>query len=241
MRRRSEGLTVLNPVWNSPLRARLRALTPLPLLRVSQLLRGHDPVRRTDMWDSGDRLEMGRYSYSRPLVNYWKEAGEPARVRIGSFSSISEDAIMMIGSEHPVDRVSTFPFRIVFGLPGAFEDGFPFSKGDIVIGSDVWLGRGARILSGVTVGDGAVIAASAVVTRDVRPYAIVGGNPAREIRRRFGDQQVEALLRIRWWEWSDDEILDAVPLLTSAQIDEFIARHDPARSGTARPGADPIP
>lgn len=216
-------------VAGSRLRARIRGLTPIPLRRLSQVLRGYDPVPRADFWDIGNRLEIGRHSYGKPMIRHWKQAGEAPRVKVGSFCSISEDVIVMIGSEHPVDRVSTFPFRIVFGLPGAYEDGFPFSRGDIVIGNDVWIGRGARILSGVTVGDGAVVGASAVVTRNVRPYAIVAGNPAVEIRRRLGDDQVEALLRIRWWEWDDDKVIDATPLITSSRVDEFIARFDPRR------------
>jgi len=214
-------------VVRSRLRKRIRALTPIPLRRVSQLLRGHEPTPRADFWDIGERLQVGRHSYGRPMVRYWKECGEPARVNVGSFCSIAEDVILMLGSEHPVDRVSTFPFRIVFGLPGAYKDGFPFSRGDITIGNDVWIGRGARILSGVTVGDGAVIGASAVVTRDVRPYAIVAGNPANEVRRRFGDDQVEALLRISWWDWPDEKIVASVPLISSTELDDFIAQFDP--------------
>lgn len=217
-----------SPYRVSPLRRRLRRITPVTLKRVYRLLRG--VYRLLTGWGIGDRLSIGRHSYGEPLVRVWKEAN-PAWVRIGNFVCISEDVVLMLGSEHRTDRVSTFPFRIVFGLPGAYEDGFPYSKGDIVIGSDVLIGRGARILSGVKIEDGAVIAASALVAKDVRPYAIVGGNPAREIRRRFSDEQIEALLRIRWWDWADEEIIRAVPLLNSAPVEEFIERYDPTRGG----------
>jgi acetyltransferase-like isoleucine patch superfamily enzyme len=216
------------PFKVSRFRAWLRRLVPVALKRVTRMLRGHEPIPRADFWDIGERLELGRHSYGQPLVRRWKEADDSVRVRIGSFVTIGEDVIMMLGSEHRVDRASTFPFRIVFGLPGAYEDGFPFSKGDIVIGSDVGIDRGARIFSGVTIGDGAVIRGSAVVTKDVRPYAIVAGNPAVEQGRRFSDEQVEALLRIRWWEWEDRAVLDAVPLLNDeSRVDEFIQRYDP--------------
>jgi hypothetical protein len=97
------------------------------------------------------------------------------------------------------------------------------SRGDIVIGSDVWIGLNVFIGSGVTIGDGAVIGAHAVVTRDVPPYAVAGGNPARVIRYRFSETQIEALLAIRWWDWSDEVVDRYLPLITSPDIDAFIA------------------
>lgn len=115
------------------------------------------------------------------------------------------------------------------GLEGAFEDGLPETKGDIVIGNDVWIGRGARVLSGVTVGDGAVIGAYAAVGSNIPPYAIVVGNPAKEIGKRFGPHEIEALLRIAWWDWSDEEIEKAVPFLNSDDVQGFIARYSSTR------------
>lgn len=108
-------------------------------------------------------------------------------------------------------------------LEGAGADGFPTIRGDTVVGSDVWVGRLSIIMSGVTIGDGAVVGAGAVVTRDVPPFAIVGGNPARVIRYRMTEPQREALLRIRWWDWPRERIVQAVPRLASADIDGFIA------------------
>jgi acetyltransferase-like isoleucine patch superfamily enzyme len=172
---------------------------------------------------------MGRHSYGEPLVRWYQGDDESLRVRIGSFVAIADDVVMMIGGEHRIDWVSSYPFRVMFDRPDKFTDGHPASKGDIVIGNDVWIGRGARILSGVTVGDGAAIGAYSVVSKDVRPYAIVAGNPAREVRRRFNDEQVEALLRIRWWDWDDAAVHAAVDELNSERIDAFIAKHDPAR------------
>ena len=180
-----------------------------------------------DYFDIGDRLEIGRHTYGKPLVRWYPGDDESLRVRIGSFVAIADDVVMMIGGEHRPDWVSTYPFRIRFEMPGGYEDGHPASKGDIVVGNDVWIGRGARFLSGVKVGDGAVIGAYSVVGGDVRPYAIVAGNPAREVRRRFSDEQVEALLRIRWWDWDDEKIKEAVPQLCSDSIDEFVSSHDP--------------
>jgi len=174
---------------------------------------------------SSERLTMGRCSYGDPLVATFP--GDTACVRVGAFSSIGPDVILMDGGDHRVDWISTFPFRAVLDLPGAYQDGHPLSHGDIEIGNDVWIGRGARVRSGVSIGDGAVIGGYAVVTRDVRPYAIVAGVPARELRRRFSEEQVAALERIAWWLWPMEEIERHVPQLCSADIDAFIREHLP--------------
>ena len=172
---------------------------------------------------TSDRLEMGPHSYGEPLIPTFP--GDTGRVRVGAFVSIALDVVIMDGGNHRTDWVSTYPFRARFGLPGAYEDGHPRIKGDVNIGNDVWIGRGARIMGGIEVGDGAVVAGYSVVTRDVRPYAIVAGNPAREIRRRFSDEQVQALLEIAWWDWPLERVLEAVPQLCSENVDRFIAAH----------------
>jgi acetyltransferase-like isoleucine patch superfamily enzyme len=169
------------------------------------------------------RLTMGRASYGRPLIPTFP--GDDAHVRVGSFVSIAHDVTLMDGGNHRADWVTVFPLRACLGLPGAYADGHPTSKGDILIGNDVWIGRGARVLSGVTIGDGAVIAGYSVVTKDVRPYAIVAGNPAREVRRRFSDEQVDALLEIAWWDWPMRRIVACVAELSDPDIDHFILRH----------------
>jgi acetyltransferase-like isoleucine patch superfamily enzyme len=169
------------------------------------------------------RLTMGPHSYGEPLIPTYP--GDSSQVRVGAFVSIALDVVLLDGGNHRTDWVSTYPFRARFNLPGAYADGHPASKGDVVVGNDVWIGRGARVLSGVTIGDGAVVAGYSVVTRDVRPYAIVAGNPAREIRRRFTDDQVDALLAIAWWKWPLAKVLECVPSLCDANVDSFIARH----------------
>jgi chloramphenicol O-acetyltransferase type B len=174
---------------------------------------------------SSERLSMGRCSYGDPLVATFP--GDTASVRIGAFCSIGPDVILMDGGDHRLDWVTTFPLRAYLELPGAYEDGHPRSRGDIEIGNDVWIGRGARVRSGVSVGDGAVIGAYAVVTHDVRPYAVVAGVPAREVRRRFGEEQVQALLRIAWWEWPMEAIEANVARLCDADVDGFIGEHLP--------------
>jgi chloramphenicol O-acetyltransferase type B len=123
--------------------------------------------------------------------------------------------------------VTTYPFSVLWPESPAVP-GHPQTRGPVVVGSDVWLGFGCTILSGVTIGDGAVVGAGAVVRDDVAPYAIVTGNPATEVRKRFDPQTVTALLEIAWWTWDDDAIARALPTLQAGDVHEFIAR---ARAG----------
>jgi acetyltransferase-like isoleucine patch superfamily enzyme len=173
-------------------------------------------------------IEMGRHSAERPVIRgYYSTEGE-AHVQVGSFTGIHASVVFVLGGYHYMDWVTTFPIRDrLMGKKGA--DG-PFAKGSTEVGSDVWIGYEAMVLSGVKIGHGAVVGARAVVTKDVRPYAIVAGNPARELKRRFSDEQVEALLRIKWWEWPDEKVFELADLICSPRVDEFIERFDPARS-----------
>lgn len=143
------------------------------------------------------------------------------RLIIGSFCSIgSGAAFVMAGNQgHRSDWISTFPFFWMPDVPffAGAENGFR-SAGDTVVGNDVWIGSEAVIMPGVRIGDGAVIGTRSLVTRDVEPYAIVGGNPARLLRKRFGDADIARLLELRWWDWSDAALQVAMPILTSGDI-----------------------
>lgn len=180
-------------------------------------------------------VTVGRYSYGTPRVHVWRSADSRrrfgGRVRIGSFVSIARDVEILTGGNHRVDWATTFPLRRILRLEGADDDGHPDSNGDVHIGNDVWIGMGARILSGVTIGDGAVVAAFSVVTADVSPYAIVAGNPAREIRHRFTDEQIVRLLELAWWDRPLDWIVSTVPLLSSSDVEALLERSKPADSG----------
>ncbi len=176
-------------------------------------------------------LVMGNMSYYAP--NVVKYAGDTGRVLIGNFASVAPDADFYVGGLHRTEWVSQYGLRAMLGLPGAGEDGFTHGRGDIVVGSDTWVTNGVTVMSGVTIGDGAVVGTKAVVARDVRPYAVVVGNPAREIRRRFSDEQVDALLRIRWWDWPTEKVSQHIELLCGPDVDAFIARFDPACGGGA--------
>jgi acetyltransferase-like isoleucine patch superfamily enzyme len=169
-------------------------------------------------------VTVGKNTYGVPKVYTFR--GNATRLHIGSYTSITSGVRILLGGNHPTEWVSTFPFRAKLNIPGAFSDGMPSSKGDIRIGSDVWIGLDAIILSGVTIGDGAVITAGSVVTRDIAPYVIAGGVPAKPIALRFPEKTIEKLLNIRWWNWDEEKIRGAIPLLSSAEVEMFIKQYD---------------
>ena len=164
------------------------------------------------------RVVVGRGTYGIPAIHTF--AHDESRLLIGNYSSIG--GTYLLGGQHAIDHVTTYPLRINMNLEGAGHDGNPMPRGDTVIGSDVWTGYGCWILSGVTIGDGAVVATGSVVTKDVPPFAIVGGGPAKLIRYRHSEEQIESLLKIKWWDWPEDEIRDAVPYLASSDVDAFV-------------------
>ncbi|MCC8471807.1 CatB-related O-acetyltransferase [Xanthomonas phaseoli] len=165
------------------------------------------------------RVQVGRFTYGNPQFKVWSDNES---VSIGSFCSIAEEVVIFGGGEHRSEWVTTFPLRIAFGDPLAGRDGHPATKGPTRIGNDVWIGYGATILSGVTVGDGAIVGARAVVTRDVAPYSVVTGNPARQVKMRFTPAQVEALMRIRWWDWPIEEIHARQSDLCGGSVEAFV-------------------
>lgn len=173
------------------------------------------------------RVVLGPWTYGHPRIFADRHGRE--RLIVGSYSALA--GTWILGGNHGPDRISIFPFRINFGMDGDYDQ-WPVPTGDTIVGSDVWACENCIILPGVTVGHGAIVAAGAVVTRDVPPYAIVGGNPAKIIRYRFDEAQREALLEIRWWEWPEDKIQAAVELFESEDVDRFIAL---ARDGSAVP------
>lgn len=140
------------------------------------------------------------------------------RLVIGRFCAIATGArFMMNGGNHATAGFSTYPFLIFGHGWERLSPSFP-TRGDTVVGNDVWVGHQATIMPGVTIGDGAIVAAQSVVTADVRPYAVVAGNPAREVKRRFDDAVVEELLRVRWWHWPAERITRHLEAIAGADL-----------------------
>lgn len=140
---------------------------------------------------------------------------------IGKFCMIASGVrFIMNGGNHMVDSLSAYPFAIFGGAWSQAMDGKDYpSKGNTVIGNDVWIGHNATIMPGVSIGDGAIIATNATVTKNVAPYSIVGGNPATEIKKRFPKETIDKLLEIEWWHWPIEKITAHVQHLTSGNIE----------------------
>jgi Acetyltransferase (isoleucine patch superfamily) len=195
-------------VMDNQLSAALRQFTAL-----RENLRGQAESRYPD-----GNVEIGDFTYGNPQVFSWNEG---AKLVIGKFCSVAQDVRIMLGGEHRPDWVTTYPFNALIDQFSSIQ-GHPKSKGDVIIGHDVWIGMSATILSGVHIGNGAVVGANALVTKDVPDYAIVGGNPARFIRFRFKRPVVKQLLRTAWWDWDDEALVAAIPMLQSGRIKDFL-------------------
>ncbi|WP_409299991.1 type B chloramphenicol O-acetyltransferase [Pseudomonas sp. KCJK8993] len=189
-------------------------------------------------------IKVGRYSYYSgyyhghsfdECARYLPPDEGVDQLIVGSFCSIgSGAAFIMAGNQgHRNEWVSTFPFYWMSEEPAfaGAQNGYE-GAGDTVIGNDVWIGSEAVIMPGIKVGDGAVIGTRALVTRDVEPYAIIGGNPAKTIRKRFDERTVQMLLEMKWWDWPIDQLQAVMPLMTSGNI-EALYQHWQAASQPA--------
>jgi virginiamycin A acetyltransferase len=143
---------------------------------------------------------------------------------IGKFCMIASDVkFIMNGANHLTDSMSSYPFAIFGnGWENAMEGKSYPQKGNIDIGNDVWIGYNATIMAGVNIGDGAIIAANSTITRDVEPYTIVGGNPAKKIRKRFSEDVIIKLLALKWWNWNIYKITKNIKNLTENKIEKLI-------------------
>lgn len=142
---------------------------------------------------------------------------------IGKFCMIASDVkFIMNGANHLTDALTTYPFAIFGNGWEKAMDGKSYpQKGDINIGNDVWIGYNATIMAGVTIGDGAIIATNSTVIKDVEPYSIVGGNPAREIKKRFSEETISKLLELKWWNWEIERITKNIQNLTDNEINKL--------------------
>lgn len=164
------------------------------------------------------QYEVGLGTYGDMEVFEW---GEGANLTVGSYSSIGSGVKIFLGGEHRVDWVTTYPFNALNKSARQIA-GHPKTKGGVSVGSDVWIGSEALILSGVTIGHGAVVGARAVVTKDVPPYAIVAGNPAHLLKYRFSPEIIERLLKVKWWDWREEDIVKIIPNLLNDDIISFL-------------------
>lgn len=163
-------------------------------------------------------FEKNNVLYQYPINN--------DKLVIGKFCSIACNArFLMTSGNHTMKSLSTYTFPIFYeewGLDTRHITDAWDNRGDIVIGNDVWIGYDAVIMSGVEIGDGAIIGTRAVVTRDVPPYTIVGGVPSRAIKKRFSDDKITALLAVKWWDWPYEKIQENIPYIQSGDIDKLI-------------------
>ena len=150
----------------------------------------------------------------------------PPSVVIGSFCSIAPGVVILANADHPTSLPSTFPFRTLL-----FNQYFPkrvnfdaVSRGSIEIGHDVWIGQNTIVLSGVIIGTGAIIGAGSLVTKDIPPYAIAVGNPAKVVRYRFPPETISRLLESEWWLLSDDKLIELEPFFYSIDVDNFLIK-----------------
>lgn len=183
-------------------------------------------ARRLDERPDLAMFDIGRHSWGHLTVAN-RNAG--CALKVGQFCSFAFGTEVLLGGEHRTDYVTTYRF----GSYSPFDQTYPHAhgqsavaRGDITIGNDVWIGHRAMVLSGVVLGDGVVVGAGSVVRQGAPPYAIVVGNPARVAGFRFSPEQIEALLRIRWWDWSEEQITGALGLMMSPDVQAFIDAHD---------------
>lgn len=173
------------------------------------------------------KYKIGRYTYGDPRVeDCWGH--KDVTLEIGSFCSIARGVIIWLGGNHHSEWISTSSLNDYFCYDSNRRTNFKYyqtgAKGSVIIGNDVWIGVDAVILSGVTIGDGAVIGTKAVISKSIPPYCIAVGNPARIVKKRFTDDQIQKLLQIKWWDWSDNMIKENIPLILSADIEFFLSK-----------------
>lgn len=201
----------------------MKMLTEAPTIHDSARVVDCELGRWTEIYANVSMRESSFGDYS-----YIVQGGNVVWSTIGKFCSIAEGARINPGN-HATWRASQhhFTYRAAqYGL-GQDDDAFFQWRRDhwVTIGHDVWIGHGVTVLAGVTIGTGAVIGAGAVVSKDVEPYTIVGGVPARQIRRRFSPDQAQALLDIAWWDWTDEALRTALPDIRALPIDAFIEKY----------------
>ena len=177
-------------------------------------------------------IQVGDYTYyddkngadkfEEHVTHHYEFLGD--KLIIGKFCQIASGiTIIMNGANHRMNSITTYPFNIMGNgwekVTPKLED-LPF-KGDTIIGNDVWIGQNVTILPGVHIGDGAIIGANSVVTKDIPAYHIAGGNPCKIIRKRFDEELINYLEEIKWWDWEDEKIFKNLEILCSSDLEKI--------------------
>ncbi|OGG19745.1 hypothetical protein A2721_01040 [Candidatus Gottesmanbacteria bacterium RIFCSPHIGHO2_01_FULL_47_48] len=178
-----------------------------------------------DFVDQKYHQNIGEFTYGNPRIIDWSDGGT---LKIGKFCSIAGGTTILLGGHHRYEWITTYPFPSRKDLwPEAKQiNNQSWSKGDVIIGNDVLLGHESLIMSGVKIGDGAVIGTRSLVTHDVPPYAIVAGQPAKLIRYRFKKSVISKLLKVKWWNWPIEKIRENIPLLCSNNVEAIIKKNE---------------
>ena len=178
-----------------------------------------------NMSDIHKLKSVGKFTYGHDRIMI-KSYGSDQHCTIGSFCSISENCTILLGGEHRTDFISTYPFGYKNRelISGSFDLSCTKNKGNVIIGNDVWIGYNVTIMSGVKVGNGSVIGANSLVTKDVSPYSIVAGNPAKFLKYRFDEEVIKKLMIYEWWNLPNEKIQSLVPLLLSSNIELFLTK-----------------
>jgi len=168
-------------------------------------------------------FDVGEWTFGHPTVMYHRPGRQ---LTVGRFCSIAWDCVIMLGGNHNMNYISTYAFGHLMNDDFVAPDN-EATKGNVTIGHDCWVANGSLILSGVTIGHGAIVGARSVVAKDVPPYGIVAGNPAKFIRYRIPEHLIPKMLEIAWWDWPIEKIKEARTMLLSPNIEEFIERYHP--------------
>jgi acetyltransferase-like isoleucine patch superfamily enzyme len=161
----------------------------------------------------------GEGSYGIPVINSYDKK---STVSVGKYVSIASNVSFLLGAHHKRGLITTFPIDRINSYKKTSDAN---ERGNITIGSDVWIGYGATVIGPVSIGDGAIIGAHALVVRDVPPYAVVGGVPAKILKYRFTEEQIQKLLTIKWWNWGNKTVQTREVDIYSDNIDEFISKY----------------
>ena len=179
-------------------------------------------IENIHLWNA----DRGTYFDRNVNIISWSDE---YKIHVGKYCSIGRDCNFFLHANHRSDWITTSSQLWGPVTPEVaklhMEMGHPSCKGDITIGSDVWIGAKSTIMSGVKIGHGAVVAAGALVTKDVEPYSVVGGNPAKHLKYRFEEQQIKDLLDIAWWDWEESKIKEEAMTLWSQDLNYFIKKH----------------